>query len=330
MKENKFTLVLVVFIIAVLTVLLVYQSFSVLKNGSNERKSIYVIVKSTEANFDFWESVRMGAEAAAKEFNGELIYTGSQSEADLQEQIEILDQAIEQKPDAIVLAAVDFKALVPMAEKAAKRNIPLITIDSNIDSDVVKSFIATDNISASQAAGHTMAELINKKGKVAIVSYVQGVATAIEREKGFINAISEYPNIEVIGIEHSNGDPQEAYRITKKIIQQHPDIAGIFGANQRSSEGVGRAIKEMKKNGKIKVVAFDSSEEQIQYIEGDIIQAVIVQKPFNMGYLGVKIALQAARGKQVKERIDTGFAIITKDNMYSPENQKLLFPFIER
>ncbi|MBZ4645575.1 MAG: ribose transport system substrate-binding protein [Petroclostridium sp.] len=327
---NRITLVSLLIISVILVSIIAGQNNIITKSTSNDRRTVYMIVKSSDPNNEFWQIVRMGAETAAKEFNGDLVFTGPQSETNIQGQIDILADAIQKKPAAIVLAAADYKAVTPMAEKAVKEKIPLITIDSEIDSKAAKSFIATDNITAAEAIGEKLAQLINRKGKVAIVSHIQGTTTAMEREKGFMNTVSKYKDIEIIGKFYSKSSPEEAYRITKQILREIPDIAGIFGSNQQSAEGVARAVNDSGMGRKIKIVAFDSSEEQIQYIEKGIIQAVAVQKPFNMGYLGVKTALMAARGEKVEKNIDTGFEIITKENMYSPENQKLLFPFVER
>ena len=316
--------------VTILLLLGIVMKEVVLTDNTTHRKTVYMIVKSIDDSFEFWQIVRMGAEAAAKEFNSELIFTGPKEETEIQEQIDIVKKALQKRPEAIVLAATDFEALVPVAEKVVKENIHLITVDSAIRSKVAESFVATDNISASTAAGEKMAQLIGGKGKVAIVSHIQGTSTAINRAKGFTDAVSGYDGIEMVGTAYSKGDPDEACRLTKEMIQKVPDLAGIFGANQQSAEGVARALKDLELAGKIKLVAFDSSVEQIQYIEQGVIQAVVVQRPFNMGYLSVKAALMAARGQKVEKRIDTGFEVITKENMYTPENQKLLFPFVER
>jgi ribose transport system substrate-binding protein len=288
---------------------------------------ILVMMKSLDPQMEFWNTVNAGIEVAKKEFDVEPQIVGPKSEYDVSGQIKMLEEALKLKPDAVILVASDYQALVPWAEKIRKKGIPLVIIDSGINSTIQNSFIATDNIAAGRKMGEVLSKLVDPTKRIAIVSHVQGSLTAIQREEGARSGISASLKIE--GPFFCNGSQKEAYEITKKLLKEQPDIGGIAGLNEISTLGAAQAIHELGLTGKVKLVGFDSSKSEILWIEKGVIQAVVIQKPFNMGYLGIKTVYQAFKGEKVQAIIDTGSEVITKENMYTVENQKLLFPFVD-
>ncbi|MFD0716617.1 substrate-binding domain-containing protein [Paenibacillus sp. GCM10027626] len=297
-------------------------------NEGNRKLKISVVIKESES-MEFWQVFADGSEAAAKEFDADIEVIGAENETDIDGQIRLVRETIGREPDAIVLAASDFNRLVPIAEEIGKADIPLITIDSGINSDLPLSFIATDNVAAGEKSGNLMVEqLPGRRGKVAIISFVRETATQIEREQGVRNILEKTPGVEVVGTFYSDGIERKAYETALELLEKHPDLAGIVGLNEPSSVGPGKALRELGLLGRVKLVGFDSSVEEVKLLEEGIMQATVVQRPFNMGYLGVKTAVQILRGERVPKVIDTGSVIITKANMYEDENQKLLFPFV--
>ncbi|WP_233531968.1 substrate-binding domain-containing protein [Paenibacillus alkalitolerans] len=293
-------------------------------------KKIAVVIKVTEDSMEFWQVLGDGVRAAAKEFGVEADVVGPPSESDIQGQIAIVEQAIEEKPDAIVLAATDMNLLVPVAKKVKDAGIVLLTVDSSLKSDVPLSLIATDNVEAGKKAGQAMADLLSGPSKVAISSYVKDTSTQIERERGVREALGAYDNIEIVGTFYSDGIEQKAYETMKRLLTEHPDLSGIVGLNEASTVGAGKAIRELGLAGTVKLVGFDSSVDEVKLLEEGIMQTTVIQRPFNMGYLSVKTALQALNGEKVPPVIDTGSIMISKDNIYTEENQKLLFPFVDQ
>ncbi|WP_157950052.1 substrate-binding domain-containing protein [Vallitalea okinawensis] len=318
----------ILLISCVLLVLYLVIATQINGDGNNEKK-IGLVLKSVEEDLEFWQLVKMGAEVAAEELNINLEIQGPTDESDIHGQIRIMEDTIKTQPDAIILAACDYKYLVPVAEKAIKEEITLMTLDSNIAGGLATSFIATDNVNATRAVAHELAKLIKEEGEVAVISYVEGASTAIDRESGFTEALSEYKNIKIVEIAYSDGLEDKAYEETKRIINKYPNLKGIFGANDPSALGVARAVEELGLEGEIVVVGFDSSLEQIQYLEDDITTAIVVQRPFNMGYIAVKTAVDSLSEKEVESYIDTGFKLINKKTMHEKENEKLLFPFVK-
>jgi ribose transport system substrate-binding protein len=321
------------FIIAILVLtflFVVYKGLSVLPGNLNKQKyEITVVIKSMEPSMEFWQVLIDGVEVAAKEFDVNVTVTGPPNESDIDEQIRIIDEAIKAQPDAIVMAATDYNRLVPAALTAKKNGISLITIDSGINSEVADSFIATDNFEAGRKAGKAMADNLEDNAKVAIISFVQGTATQIDRESGVLASLEE-AGITVMGTYYSDGVEGKAYQITKELSEKHDDLRGIVGLNETSTVGAGKAIRDLGLAGQIQLIGFDSSINEVKLLEEGVMQATIVQKPFNMGYLGIKTAVEALRKERIPDIIDTGSVIITKDNMYMDENQKLLFPFVEK
>ncbi|MCM3630734.1 substrate-binding domain-containing protein [Paenibacillus glycanilyticus] len=291
---------------------------------------IIVTVKAKSSAIDFWKVLITGVEDAANEFGATVSVIGPPAETQIDVQMKQLEQAIREKPDAIVMAATDYNRLVPVAQRIVKAGIKLITVDSSINSDDALSFIATDNRAAGQKAGEEMAKLLpeSDSSKIAIMSYVFGTSSQMEREQGVREWLRSNSRIEVANTFYSEGQLDKAYELTKELLQADSSIKGIVGLNEPSTVGAGKAIQDLGLSGKVKLVGFDSSVDEVKLLEGGVLHATVVQKPYNMGYLSVKTAIEAVRGQKVPKLIDTESVIINKDNMYTEQNQKLLFPFV--
>jgi ribose transport system substrate-binding protein len=292
-----------------------------------ESKKLSVLVSPKGLEHAFWLTVKAGADSAGKEFNVDVIWRGPTRETDVPTQISILEDYINKKVDAIVLAATDAKGIIPYVQKAVSAKIPVITIDSGVESDLPLSFVATDNIAAARRAAQALAELIGEKGDVACIPFVPGAATSVMREQGFRDEIKLHPRIRLVALQYSQSDVATAMAVTEDILTAHHDLAGIFGANEASALGIMQAIKSRGLAGKVKIVGFDASDNEIQALRDGFVQALIVQDPFKMGYLGVSYAVDAVHGKSIPKRVDTGVYVVTRENLDSPEIQKLLHPF---
>lgn len=271
----------------------------------------------------FWVTVKAGADSAGKEFGAEVIWKGPTQETDIAGQIAIIEDYINKGIDAIVLAACDAQGLIPVLEKAKQKGIPVITIDSGVDSDLPISFIATDNILAAQKAAQQLAELIGTKGKVTCIPFVPGAATSNWREQGFVEEIKKYPDIELLPIRYSQSEVAVGMAVTEDIITGHPDIKGIFAANEAGTIGVIQALKTKNKIGQVKVVGFDAAPNEVRALQAGEIDALIVQDPFKMGYEGVKVAMMFLKGEAVPKRIDTGVYVVTRENSNQTEIKRL-------
>lgn len=317
------TIVGVLLFVAVIVFVYGYNELS-----TKKKTDVIVILKTIDPSVEFWQVLIDGVHEAAQEFNANVQIWGTEKETDVDDQISLVENAIEKRPDVIVLAATDYQRLVPISEKIKKSDIKLVIVDSGIKSDAGDSVVATDNVNAGREAGEAMKDLIKGPAQIAIISYVKDAASHIDREKGIREVIENYPDIEVLGTYNSEGSEQNAYLLAKEILQVHPDTLGIIGLNEPTTVGAGRAIQELGLKGKVQLIGFDSSFNEIKLLDEGIMKATVIQKPFQMGYLSIKTAVEVVKGKRVSKLIDTGSLLITKENMYVEENQKLLFPFV--
>lgn len=286
----------------------------------------YVAIISKGFQHQFWQAVRGGAEKAASELNATITYEGPESESQVDKQIEMLQAALDKKPQAICFAALDSKAAVPLLEKAKAANIPVIGFDSGVDSDIPVTTAATDNIAAAGAAADKMAELIGGEGEVALIVHDQTSRTGIDRRDGFLNQVkAKYPKINIVDVQYGGGDQLKSTDLAKTIIQAHPNLKGFFGANEGSIIGVLNGVKESGMEGKITVIGYDSGKQQIDAIKAGTEAGAITQDPIGIGYKCVESALKAIKGEQLPKTIDTGFHYYDKTNIDAADIKALLY-----
>lgn len=276
----------------------------------------------------FWQTVKAGADAAGKEMNADVLWQGPKAETDINDQIDIVKRFAAEGVDGVALAATDKAALGPTVKDLEAKKIPVVTIDSGISPDISQSFIATDNVAAGRQAGEEMGKLLGGKGKVAVLSFKKGAATSDEREQGFLEGIKKFPGITVVEpIQYTDSAASTAQDKMSTVLSANSDLAGVFASNEPNVDGAAKVLKDKGLLGKVKLIGFDASPVEIDYLKEGVVQALIVQDPFKMGYEGVKAVAQIARGQRTpQKRIDTGAALITKENMDEPKNHKLLYP----
>lgn len=272
---------------------------------------------------DYWKMVRLGAQSAAKEFGVELIFDAPEKEDDIDGQIALLDYYNSMKVDGIVLASSDYNLLVDKVDEVFSEKIPLILIDSKVNTqNYIKSF-STDNYRAGQQAGEQVVKFSGENSTVGIISFVKGSENAMQREKGIRDYLANYPGIKILETEYCISNSDIAASLTKLLVY-NKDADVVVGLNAIATIGIGEALEKDKA---AIAIGFDTSLEIISYVDRGIIEAVIVQNPFGMGYLGVKHAYYGYDSKLDDKDIAIDSLAITKDNMFLPENQKLVFPF---
>jgi ribose transport system substrate-binding protein len=286
----------------------------------------YIPVISKGFQHQFWQAVKQGSEQAAKDLNVDITFEGPESEAMVDKQVEMFQTALDKKPAAICLAAVDSKAFQPLLEKAKAAGIPVVGFDSGVDSDIPVTTAATDNVAAAAMAADKMAELIGNSGEVAIIAHDQTSRTGIDRVKGFTDEIkNKYPNVTLVDTQYGGGDQLKSTDLAKAIIQAHPNLKGFFGANEGSIIGVLNAVKELGMEGKIVVIGYDSGQQQIDAITAGTEAGAITQNPIGIGYKCVEAALKASKGETLPKTIDTGFMWYDKTNINDPQIQAVLY-----
>nr|WP_246294225.1 ABC transporter substrate-binding protein [Paenibacillus planticolens] len=298
---------------------------STAKTASSNSGKPYIPVISKGFQHQFWQAVKQGAEKAAKEFDVTITFEGPETEAQVDKQIEMLQAALDKKPTAIAFAALDSKASVSLLQKAKSSNIPVIGFDSGVDSDIPVTTAATDNKKAAALAADKMAEKIGDAGEVALVVHDQTSRTGVDRRDGFVEQIkAKHPNIKIVDIQYGGGDQLKSTDLAKAIIQGHPNLKGIFGANEGSAIGVVNAVTELKKD-QLVIIGYDSGKAQIDAIKSGKMAGAITQDPIGIGYWSVKAAVMASKGEKVEKMIDTGFHWYDKNNIDSAEIKALLY-----
>src|SRR5713101_619089 len=286
----------------------------------------YIPVISKGFQHQFWQAVKLGSENAAKDLNVKITFEGPESESQVDKQIEMLQAALDKKPQAICLAALDSKAVVPLLEKAQGAKIPIIGFDSGVDSTIPVTTAATDNIAAAGTAADKMAELIGNSGEVALVVHDQTSRTGIDRRDGFVNQMkSKHPNVNIVDIQYGAGDQLKSTHIAKAMMQAHPNLKGFFGANEGSIIGVLNAVKELNKGGKLVVIGYDSGKQQTDAVRSGVESGAITQDPIGIGYKCVDSAVKAIKGESLPKNIDTGFYWYDKTNIDDPKIKAVLY-----
>lgn len=287
---------------------------------------IYIPLVSKGFQHQFWQAVKSGADQAAKDLKVKVSFEGPESESMVDKQIDMLSAALAKKPQAIGFAALDSQAAIPLLKKAQAAKIPVVAFDSGVDSDIPVTTTTTDNKAAAALAADKMAELIGKAGEVALVVHDQTSRTGVDRRDGFVNRMkSTYPNIKIVSVQYGGGDQLKSTEITKSILQASPNIKGIFGANEGSAIGVVNGVKEMKRNGKVVIIGYDSGKQQKNAIVDGSMAGAITQNPVGMGYKTVEMAVKAIKGEKLPKVVDTGFFWYDKTNITDPKIAAVLY-----
>jgi len=254
-------------------------------------------------------------------------------EDDREQQIQVVEGFSSQGVNGIVLAPLDNRALVRPVEEAKRAGVPTVIIDSALESNQIASFVATDNLKGGRLAGERMGQLLSGKGKVLLLRYQEGSASTQEREDGFVEELkAKYPGIELISSDQYAGATRDtAKRASENLLNRFGDeVQGIFTPNESSTAGMLLALQDIGKAGKVTFIGFDTSEAFTAAMRNKELHGIVVQSPFNMGYLGVRTMVEHLQGKGIEKLIDTGVTLVTPDNLDAAETQALLHPPIDQ
>ncbi|MEJ7618324.1 MAG: substrate-binding domain-containing protein [Pyrinomonadaceae bacterium] len=306
------------------------------QGAATKKYTIAVVPKGT--THEFWKAIHAGAIKAAQELTQqgtptEVIWKGPLREDDREQQIQVIESFTSQGISGIVLAPLDSRALVRPVEEAGRAGIPTIVIDSALESDKILSFVATDNLKGGELSADRMAELLGGKGKALLLRYQEGSASTTDREIGFLKQLkAKYPEIELISSDQYAGATRDtAKRAAENLLNRYGnELQGIFVVNESATAGMLLALQDMGKAGQINLIGFDATDSFIDAMRSKQLHGFVVQKPFNMGYLGVKTMVEHLQGKPIERRVDTGVTMITPANLDSADTQEILHPPIDQ
>jgi ribose transport system substrate-binding protein len=298
--------------------------------------NIAVVPKGT--THEFWKSIQAGAmkarmELAEKGIRANVLWKGPLKEDDRDQQIQVVENFMVRRVNGIVLAPLDSKALIRPVQNAQKAGVPVVIIDSGLESDDYVSFVATDNYKGGQMAGEHLAKLLGGKGRVILLRYAVGSASTEAREKGFLEALGKHPDIRLISSDQYAGPTREtSYQASQNLLNRFGrEVDGIFCPNENSTIGMTMALRDIgRAGGQVKMVGFDAGSQSVADMKSGDVQGLIVQNPLFMGYQGVMTMVEHLQGKKVEKRIDTGVVLVTKENMDEQSVKELLYPPLEK
>lgn len=299
------------------------------------RTTIAVIPKGT--SHVFWQSIHAGAAKASQELGVDIIWRGPLREDDRASQIAEVESFITRGVSGIVLAPLDEAALVGPVADAARAKIPVVIIDSGLKGGDYVSFVATDNRLGGRMAAQGLAAMLPQGGRVVVLRYAEGSASTEDREAGFLEEIAKHDNILMLSSNQYGGaDVEGAYKRAEALFHRfrRPDgslaLDGIFTSNESNTLAILRVLQSSGWAGKVKFIGFDASDTLVKGLSDGHIDALVVQDPVKMGYLGVKTMVDHLQGRPVEKRIDTGAQLVTREKMSDPAVRELLQPDLSR
>lgn len=299
------------------------------EQAGGTRRRVALIVKSTDS--EFFLSVFAGARAAAAEYNLDLSISGPKTEEDYETQNWMIGEAVEQGAEVLVFSAIDYERNAAAIDAAAGQGVKIVSIDSGVGSSFVSTYIGTDNYAAGQMAAQAALESAEGSLHVGIVNYNEGTANGQQRVQGAMDALDENNRVQSVTVATTLVDVPRAQTDTIRLMWDHPEINVLITFNELTSIGVAQAIRTLNREDKIFFVGFDSNVVTVDGLQSGSVDALIVQNPYAMGYLGVESAYKLLTGQGgLEAMVDTSTQIVNRENLFTIDAQKALFAFEAR
>lgn len=294
-------------------------------NGGGSNTAYKLTLIQGVAGDPFYVTMACGAQAEATKEGVTLNVTGG-NKWDATVQKPVIDSVTAAKPDGVMVAPDDTKALQAPLKAMSDAGIKVTFVDTKLDdTSFAVSSIATDNLGGGKLAAQTLAQLVGDKGTVLVVNVDPGISTTDARVQGFNDEMKNHPNITVLDVQYTHDDPTAATAITTSTLAAHPDLVGIFATNVQNAEGVATGLRQAGKASAVKVISFDAGPKQVEDLNNDIVQGLIAQDPYGIGVAGVQQTVLALKGQSTQKTIETSLAALTKDNVNNADMQKYLY-----
>lgn len=282
----------------------------------------------------FYQVMEIGVNRASVDFGVDVV-TQIPPTWGVEAQVPILNAMVARGDlDYIIIAAVDSQQMIAPLQAADEAGITIIGVDTFLGDGDYESgpvqfpitYIGSDNLEGGRISGEGLAKAIGGKGTVYINSVSPNIASVEQRVAGFKAAMENYPDIKVVGPDYNDDDLNKALQQTAAVIEQNPDLVGVFGSNVFSAHGAGTAVINAGLGGEVQVVAYDATKDAIEMMERGEVTMALAQKPFDMGYLAMAFAVAHAAGvTSLPKRLETGFAIIDTNNVDDPAFAKFIY-----
>ena len=295
--------------------------------NAGDPHKVALVVKSSETQF--FLSMFAGAEAAAAEYNIDLTITAPASEEDYEAQNLLVEQAVNDGAEAIVFSSTDYENTAAAIDAAAQKGVGIVAIDSGVNSPSVATYIGTDNYAAGRMAAQAALERTEGQLNVGIINYGVNSANGQERERGACDALEESGRAAVVEVVHTIAEAEAAQEDTVALLKRNPEINVLLAFNEPTSVGAAGAVRRLDLSDSIFLVGFDSNVETVDDLQTGEVDALVVQNPYAMGYLGVESAykLLTGRAAELAPTVDTATRIVDRENLFAMDSQKALFAF---
>lgn len=290
------------------------------EEAGDGRPTIALIVKTL--NHPFFIDMQNGAEEAAGKCGVNLVVQGAEREVDVEKQMQIIENLIQRKVDALCVAPSGSKEIVPAILKANKAGIPVLTVDTRVDTVVlneaggrVETFIGSDNFEGGKIAGKCIIEKLGGRGKVAILEGIPGHETGDARLRGFHEAVDKESEIEVVASLTANWERDQGFNVFQNILQSHPEVRALFACNDLMALGAIEAIAAAGRTGEIVVVGFDAIEDGRDAIRKGTMEGSVAQHPYEMGKQAIENAYRLINEEEIKAYNPVKIELITLENV---------------
>jgi ribose transport system substrate-binding protein len=274
------------------------------------------------AGDEFYITMQCGIEAAAEEL-GVTVETQGAQQFDPALQTPIVDSVVASAPDGLLIAPTDVTAMNRPLKAAADAGITVGLVDTTLeDPSMAVTQVASDNEGGGAAAFKAIQDANPDGGTVLVVGHEPGISTNELRIKGFLDALAEDPKFTALPTQYAQNEVAEGARIVTSTLQSNPDLIGIFGTNLFAAEGAATGLRQAGASEQVTVVGFDAGPAQVEALENGTVQALIAQQPADIGRQGLEQVVASLNGEDVEAEIQTGFTIITQDNL--ADNQDAL------
>lgn len=310
--------------VSVIVLVIVIASIVIYRSRETEI-TMAVIVKSTSSAF--WQDFMNGLQAGTAEYNIDYYCEAPDSEENSSGQLALIKSAIDNDVDVLVVSAISASDASSLIEEAKSKGIYVVIVDSGVDTSKIDVQISTDNVEAGRKLAQEVINIDEENKYVGIINFDADAANGQEREQGFTDELADVDNVYIVDSVNVASNVSESKAATKKMLAEHPEINVVVTLNEWTTLGVGYAMEEIAGAEKIYVYGFDSNTLCLDMLEKGYIDGLMVQNPYAMGYLAMENAYKLCKNKNVSEKlIYTGAELITRDNMYDTDMQKIIFP----
>ncbi len=286
--------------------------------AGGKTKIAYVVKAMSD---QFWIDMKAGADKAAAASNVELSFQAPEKETDVEKQIQMVENAIASKVNAIILSAADSKALIPSIVKANQANIPVVLVNDTIDNDAlsaaggkVVTYVGIDQYASAKLAGDYAVKTV-KKGNVVLLEGISGVKALADRLNGFKDPVVAAGTFKVVASQTANNDRNQAFNVMQNILTSNKEVDVVWAINAEMGQGAVQAVQQSNYGRPVAIFDFDASADDVAAIKAGTLTGSVAQFPELQAEGAIKAALDALAGKTLEPITQTKAELITKDNV---------------